>query len=95
MDTWDRARSAWGIKVTPATPARGQLLPHLMYDKRPHGAKGRIVMRDVEAFGLLENHRLEPSATLSGIGDVELLRNADFPICFALWRRRQGQGVRH
>ena len=66
----------------------------LMYDRRPHGNKGRCLTRDYPPLGLRSGDRLEPCSALLDVGRFEDL--ADFPVHdIVFWRKTNETRVRH
>jgi hypothetical protein len=67
----------------------------LRYDKRPDGARGRALVRDLVINGchLRANDRLEPSPRLLDIGALDHLDN--FPLDIVFWRPSNETLTRH
>jgi hypothetical protein len=55
---------------------------HLKYDKRRVGSYGRALVCDVPRFGLRKGDRLEPTASIPDVGNVDV--RSDFYIGIVL-----------
>ena len=83
------------VKRTVTESQLRQLLPHLRFDKRPSGIRGRGLLADYPPLALLAGDRLEPSFAVPDIGNVE--NQTKFPLELTFWRLSVGDkhGLNH
>ena len=70
-----------------------ELVPLLFYDKRDVGSKGRALMREYPALGLLAGDRLEATPALLDVADFDSV--SVFPYDAVFWRSSEETITRH
>ena len=91
---YDRAAEDCEIVVNLTTPEMHAALRGILsYDRRPHGARGRALTRDVLELSLRAGDRLDPAPSLLDVADFDAI--AVFPVRNTFWRPARDTLVTH
>ena len=94
FDDYDRACADCEFKVVVNTRVDlHRLAGCLHFDQRSKGNHGRTLSVALPSLGLLEGDRLEPSASLMNVGQLESVTT--FPLWLTFWRQANETSARH
>ena len=81
------------VLVVLSKEQRDRLLPLLLYDSRPGGARGKALRAPFAELGLKSGDKLEPSDALHDVGRLEQVASFPFPVVF--WRPSEEGIAKH